>query len=286
MSRASKYTYPGTDVLINHFDIRDRDVLQLYEQKISKIKLAELAMNPIKGNFDLNHLQSIHKYIFQDIYPFAGQIREEDIAKDQFSFAKALYIEDSAKHLFHQLAKEQYFKGLGSREFAEKAADLMAEINVLHPFREGNGRTQREFIRELALQAGHSLSWSRVDQKELLQASIRSITNPTHLAKLIEQSLIPNTDQEPSRWIESSSLLKDVLKKGEGIPVGLSADELNKTVRRYYFESNNKLFYQLSDNKTKVVHMEQFPFMSKQLQNAIIDQAAQQHSLQQQQLER
>ncbi|WP_229692080.1 Fic/DOC family protein [Paenibacillus radicis (ex Gao et al. 2016)] len=145
--------------------------------------------NPCLGSFDLKHLKAIHHYIFQDIYPFAGQIRDEDISKG-FYFAPSQYILLQAKEIFRKLREESYLVGLDLEEFSQKAAELMGDINHLHPFREGNGRTQREFIRCLALRAGYKLDWSRVSTKETLDASIRSVVDDTPLADVIRRCII------------------------------------------------------------------------------------------------
>lgn len=145
----SIYCYPNSDILVNKLDIHDNNKLYVIERKLVLLKLYELRQNKQIGNFDIYHFISIHKFLFEDIYPFAGKIRTEDIAKDSFRFAKWEYIEDQLKELLNKLNSEN-FKNLSKEDFAKKLAYYMAELNVLHPFREGNGRTTREFIRQLA----------------------------------------------------------------------------------------------------------------------------------------
>ncbi|MDO3680161.1 Fic/DOC family protein [Paenibacillus ehimensis] len=160
----SRYCYPGTDVLMNHANLRNEEQLKVFESMVTASRLAQLILTPTPGNFDLSHLNSIHHHIFQDVYPFAGKLRTEDIVKDTFRFAPTQFLESSAAELFRKLAKEKFLKGLPMADFAKRASHYMAEINVLHPFREGNGRAQREFIRQLAGNAGYLLDWSRVDK--------------------------------------------------------------------------------------------------------------------------
>lgn len=145
----SIYCYPNTNILVNKLNIQDNKKLEEVERKLVLLKSYELRQNKMIGNFDVLHFLAIHKFLFEDIYPFAGKIRTEDIAKDNFRFAKWEYIEQQLKELFKRLSKDQ-FKGLSKEEMSKKLAYYMSELNVLHPFREGNGRTIREFIRELA----------------------------------------------------------------------------------------------------------------------------------------
>ncbi len=189
----SSYCYAGTDVLKNKHDIRDSEALEKFERILSTWRLSQLREMPIAGDFDLKHLQHIHEYMFQDIYSFAGEIRTESIAKDQFIFALPQYIQSQADELFLQLKAETYLAKLPSEKFAERAAHYMAEINVIHPFREGNGRTQREFIRSLAYSNGYRLEWERTNPQQLLRASIRSISSTDSLTQHIHTCLANKT---------------------------------------------------------------------------------------------
>lgn len=100
----------------------------------------QLQDHPIADQqWDLNHLQKIHQYIFQDVYPFAGKVRTEQIGKGDFRFASPLYIESEADRVFQELKTEKYLIGLRKNVFCERMAYYFSEINVLHPFREGNG---------------------------------------------------------------------------------------------------------------------------------------------------
>lgn len=186
----SHYYYPGTETLINFFQEKDPGKLDQIEIYYTSLRQMELIQKPIKGNWDFDHLKSVHEYIFQDIYPFAGQVRTENISKG-FQFAPAMFIESSADNVFMELQDEQKnFSSLSFKEFADRAAYYMAEINVLHPFREGNGRALREFIRELAVNQGYSLDWNKADKDAILLASIRSTVNHSPLAKLLEDCMV------------------------------------------------------------------------------------------------
>lgn len=188
-SSKSKYCYPDTDILINNLDIRDEDLLKEAEGLYSAQRLLELEAAPLEGDFDFLHVKKIHKHIFQDIYPFAGEIREENISKGMTRFAGVQFIEPSANVLFDQLRSENHLVGMPIEEFSMRAAHYMAELNMLHPFREGNGRVLREFIRSLALKSGYSSKWDAVDKDELLAASIESTVDPRHLAECIKRTI-------------------------------------------------------------------------------------------------
>ena len=137
---------------------------------------------------------SIHKFIFEDIYPFAGLYRSENIAKDNFMFANWEFIEDNMNSIFGELKRENYLKGLTKEEFAKRLTYYMSELNVLHPFREGNGRTTREFIRQLALKNGYNLDLSRFKAEDILNASIESVVDVDNLEEIIFNSLVEDVD--------------------------------------------------------------------------------------------
>ena len=192
--RNSNYCYKGTDTLINKLNIKDAKTLQTFEAKITAAKLLSLRQKGIIGNFDIEHLKKIHTYLFEDIYPFAGEFRNENIAKGVFRFAEFEYIEPELKRLLQELKEDNFLTNLPKEELANKLAYYLAELNVLHPFREGNGRMIREFIRELALKNGYALNLSKVSPKDFLNASIKSIVDTKDLSDLIYICL------ENSRW--------------------------------------------------------------------------------------
>lgn len=172
----SVYCYPGTDFLINKENITDAKALDEYEADVTIIRQYELEIEHIvKGKFGRTHLKRIHKYIFQDIYPFAGKYRVENISKGSTDFCKSEFIEDNLGKILKELKNDGYLRGISAEEFAGKAAYYMAEINMIHPFREGNGRSIREFMRQLASYSGHIINWSLIDKEILLNATIAAV---------------------------------------------------------------------------------------------------------------
>lgn len=188
-ARNSIYCYKESDVLVNKFDIRDNKKLEEIERKIVLAKLYELRQNNRIGNFDVNHFVGIHKFLFEDIYPFAGLFRTENIAKGNFCFAEWEYIEDELKRILDQLKEENYLQNLDREMFIKRLSYYMAELNVLHPFREGNGRTIREFIRQLAYKNGYVLNLKNIKPKDMLDACIRSVVDTTDLENIISECL-------------------------------------------------------------------------------------------------
>ena len=193
---SSKYCYPGTDILINKLDIKDRAKLEELENALIVFKIYELRKKKITGNFDLEHLLSIHKYLLFDLYDFAGKLRTENIAKDNFKFADTRFIEQELIKLFEELKAESYLSGLNKEELAKRLAYYLAELNVIHPFREGNGRVTRELIRQLALKNNYLLDLRKVKFEEILDVSIKSIVDAKPLEELIYKCLVKQKDIE------------------------------------------------------------------------------------------
>ena len=146
---------------------------------------------PLSGKFDTAHLKAIHQYIFQDVFEWAGQFRTVDISKGGHLFGRAAFLETVLEQTLEKLAAENYLAGPGAAKFAERAAYYLSELNAAHPFREGDGRTQREFIRELGMKAGHYIDWRGTTPEEVIEASrLSHVTGDSSLfAKLIRKSI-------------------------------------------------------------------------------------------------
>ena len=168
----SEYCYPESNVLINKLNIQAAEDLSVAEREITAIRLAIAKATPIKGNFDLKHLQKIHKAIFGDVYSWAGKLRHVNIAKGN-QFCLAMNLETYAANLFRKLENEHFLIGYNG-SVPHRLAYYLSEINVLHPFREGNGRSQRLFVEYLALVSGYQLNFSLVSAQEMIVASADS----------------------------------------------------------------------------------------------------------------
>ncbi len=134
----------------------------------------QLIEKPIKGRFDLDHLKAIHLHLFQDVYEWAGELRDIDLSRDDSYFANHRHLIEAAGPIFAKLAEENYLQGLDAADFSTRAAYYLGELNALHPFREGNGRVQREFINHLAYNSGYLIDWTKINEADMIQASIES----------------------------------------------------------------------------------------------------------------
>ena len=167
------YCYPGSSVLRNRFDIHDGRLLADVEALYSQQRLAELySTHPVAGRFGLTHLSRIHRFIFQDVYPWAGKLRTVRIHKGQTTFAYPENLRSEADRIFAKLRQERLLQELPQPVLLDRLSWYIGELNVLHPFREGNGRALRAFFRELLLRQGLWLRFEKLDPDGWLQASI------------------------------------------------------------------------------------------------------------------
>ncbi|HJD59179.1 MAG TPA: Fic family protein [Rickettsia endosymbiont of Omalisus fontisbellaquei] len=177
--------------LLNRFNIMDKQLLSNAETAFSAARFTELVSKPLNEKVDLEYLQSIHKYLFGDVYEWAGEIRKVGILKGTTRFAPASIIEKGSSYLFNRLSEENNLKGLNIETFSQRAGYYLGEINHLHPFREGNGRTQRTLITLLAYQNGYHIVWKNIVREELIEASIAAHTgNYKGLINIIDSNII------------------------------------------------------------------------------------------------
>jgi cell filamentation protein len=165
------YIYPGTSILRNNYNIREQNKLDALERQF----VAARVKQPLpSGNFDLRHLQAIHKHLFQDIYPWAGQPRRVPLNKGGSQFMPPDRLEMGMADIHKRLVAQDFLRQRSARDFARAAGEVIGDINHLHPFREGNGRTQLIYLRELGEQASHTIDLSQIHQKTWLEASRQS----------------------------------------------------------------------------------------------------------------
>lgn len=191
---SSIYCYPDSSVLKNKLDIRDPALLRKVEADLSTARQAEIFHIPVAGRFTTTHLCNIHRKLLGDVYSFAGHFRREDIAKGTTRFVTYSQIKEKLQRLLGQLQQEKWLENVSFEAFAARSAYYMAELNYIHPFREGNGRAIREFMRLLFLHNGYIVQWDAVDVEALLNAMIDSVYDTAHLEQILKQCLVAAPD--------------------------------------------------------------------------------------------
>ncbi len=160
-------------VLRNLLGITDAKTLSEAEADFTRRRIRELEAHPVQGEFDLAHLQAIHRHIAQDLVSWAGELRDVDIAKQQM-FCPVENLRSYADEIFRRLAIRKHLRGLTRDEFVSQLTSFYGDVNALHPFREFNGRTQRVFFGQLAHNANWHIAWNRLNPEENISASIAS----------------------------------------------------------------------------------------------------------------
>jgi cell filamentation protein len=168
------YLYKGTDCLRNKLGIRDSDALEIKEAQLVTRREVGALKQSFRQTFDLAHLCALHNWLFQDIYEWAGSIRTVSITKDRTTFALPQYIEGQAEAIFQALRRDSLLRHVEFDDLPKPLAELYGNINTLHPFREGNGRTQRLFFRHLLIRRGLYLNWALVTASEKIEACVAS----------------------------------------------------------------------------------------------------------------
>lgn len=170
------YCYKDTFVLKNKAGIRDAAHLQAFELEMSALRAEE----PLPaGKFTPAHYRKVHHHLFQDVYRWAGRYRTVRTGKGGNWFCYPEYIDGSMNRLFKKLATKAFKREAHSAEFIGAAADFLAELNAIHPFREGNGRSQLSFLYLLGDRAGHPLRLNQIDRETFLPATIASFGGNT-----------------------------------------------------------------------------------------------------------
>lgn len=246
----SKYCYPNSNVLINKLNITDAGILYDAEKELTTIRLRELQDNPIQGDFDFKHLKDIHHFIFQDLYEWAGKERTVEIGKGNL-FCTTACIQSYASSVFSKYYK-QCIENKGNKEaFVKVFADNYGDLNALHPFREGNGRSQREFARLVCLECGYIFDLSNTTHVKMLEASKLSFDKADNslLCEIFKDAIIPideyqSEDENILRILTSDDLfIKEEHNYYDYYSYDENLDKINYYSERYeekINEINNK----------------------------------------------
>jgi cell filamentation protein len=181
------YTDPVTGILRNNLGLDTAAALEAAEREIAHAALIGLRESPVQATYDLSHLCVIHRRIFGDIYDWAGQVRTVAIAKGSM-FCLPQFIASAAAEIFRQLRQDKFLRGLARDAFVDRVTFYLGEVNAVHPFREGNGRTQRAFFEQLARDAGYTLNWQRLDAERNMMASDAIMRgDPDPMRKMLDE---------------------------------------------------------------------------------------------------
>lgn len=165
------YCYPGSTVLKNIPDLRDQNALDAFEAVSTAQRSDEALPN---GRLSVTHYCAVHRHLFQDVYRWAGRFRTVRISKDGNMFCFPEHIRREMRNLFSGLRAQGYLRDRTPDDFAMGAADFLAQLNAIHPFRDGNGRAQVAFMALLAHQASQELRFDRLEPDDFLAAMITS----------------------------------------------------------------------------------------------------------------
>ncbi|KJF15831.1 Fic/DOC family protein [Acidithrix ferrooxidans] len=176
-------------VLRNLLGITDANRLSEAEADFTRRRIRELEVHPVQGEFDIAHLQAIHRYIAQDLVSWAGELRDVNIAKQQM-FCPVGNLRSYADEIFRRLATHKFLQGLSREEFISRLTSFYGDVNALHPFREFNGRTQRVFFSQLAHNASSHIAWDRLKPEQNISASVASFGGQETLMRMMFDRLI------------------------------------------------------------------------------------------------
>lgn len=190
LNPSSDNCYEGTTCLVNKLGIRDEKKLSEIEAQITFAKAVMLEETPIDDDFGFEHFKKIHEFLLCDLYEWAGQVRTVDISKKRTKFLDAASIESIGTKCFAKV-KDGYFENLSFVEFVKRIAEFYNDVNYIHPFREGNGRTQRIYFTQLIRHYGYDINFADVDTDELMIATIQASSGVMDfLIEFFENSII------------------------------------------------------------------------------------------------
>lgn len=195
---SSDSCYEGTTCLINKLDIRDEEELASVEAALTLANIGLLEQAPLEGRFDFAHYRAIHQFLFGELYDWAGEIRTVNLAKKGTQFVPANEIESVGCAIFERLAAANFFCDDGFAAFIQHITEFYCDTNLLHPFREGNGRTQRVFLTQLIRHAGYDIDFSSMDMDELMIATIHAVGGVTDYLENLFREAVRKPADEPA----------------------------------------------------------------------------------------
>lgn len=182
--------YPDTTVLVNKLDIRTQELLTEAESVLVTSFSVKLEKTMRFENVDFDYYKNLHKQMFSDLYDWAGTVRKINISKKGTVFCNASDIERIGTLKFERLKKQKFLKEMKNDEFLDELTDLYHELNMLHPFREGNGRTLRLFVTLLVRNTGRDINFNNADSDLLTIATIRAAQGDKSLLRSVFGELV------------------------------------------------------------------------------------------------
>jgi cell filamentation protein len=239
---ADPYLIPGTNVLRNKVNAQTEQELAAAENDLVNARYSKLSSTPLTADGTVKQLQWIHHFLFQDVYAWAGQIRTIDMSKGGGSVFQPLQLfTTGVQYAETTLRDDHMLQGLDRDQFIERLAVNFDNFNTLHPFREGNGRTQRVFWTLIARDAGWGLDWSQVSKREndiasfiahenvdysKLEAMFDKIVQP--LPPEQDRRLLPSIDFKPGGHDDSAT---------PNVYQALSDSEYEQQRQRYSYQT-------------------------------------------------
>lgn len=188
-----RYTYTDTEVLVNRLGIRDAEQLARAEQAVAEIRLTELrTVSPVDGNFDFRHLQNIHRRLVGDLYDWAGEIRTVDTQAmgTGVPYCRPEFIGPFVQDVLAGIRDEDWLRGLDRDAFTDRLAHHWGELTAVHPFRDGNTRSQSAFFDQLSREAGYRIDWNALDLDRLKTARLIAVSkSPAELREALSPAI-------------------------------------------------------------------------------------------------
>jgi len=214
------YVYTGTSVLRNKLGLTDAASLAAFERQIIAQRMAEGVPS---GVFDLDHLRAIHRHLFQDVYDWAGEIRTAELAKGRHQFMFRQYIERGMADVTRRIVAARIYEDWSLPAFAAEAGRVLRDVNYIHPFREGNGRTQLQFLEQFCQVARRRLDLREIDPEEWLAASrIAHDADYDPMGRAIraalDRSLQPNASERLAAELKALDAVPDERPAAPSLP--------------------------------------------------------------------
>jgi len=200
-------------VLKNLLGITNTTDLNEVESELSSLAIEDILKKNPPTEYSTQTLQNIHKEIFSEIYPWAGEFRKVDIAKGDTHFESHANISSELDALFQKSKFKNFFLNLPLDDFSQEAASFLVKLNTIHPFREGNGRSQRLLLTQITLNAGYNIEWSGVSDSAMKHACIDGANGNTSTMKNLLKIYLAPTSLKPLSKHETLEVIDELRDK-------------------------------------------------------------------------